>query len=350
MEGTRLRAGVVGPGTIGELHVRTLRSLGIQVRALVASSLESAKGHAQRLEIEHVYDSVAAMAGSGEVDVVHVCTPNVLHASAATQALEGGCDVVCEKPLTFDLATADDLLRMVESAGAKGGVCYHYRCLEGIAVARSLVQSGALGSVRMLAGRYLSQELRDVPAAHWLTDAAIVGPSRSLADVGVHWFDLAEHVSGQSIKAVLAQPAGTSESEPFLHGAAVLLRLEEDTPATVVVSQDCFGVSQDEIALEVQGSAGTLRWSLDEDGERLIVWREDGSQLERTMYAKSFQAGTERAFQALMSGLYDRIQGGQSPAPTFADGQHGVAILHAAVQSAAQGGWVEVPPTVPLRS
>ena len=60
---------------------------------------------------------------------------------------------------------------------------------------------------------------------------------------------------------------------------------------------------------------------------------------------RSFQAGTERAFQALMSGLYDHIRGGQSPVPTFADGRHGVAILHAAVQSAAQGSWVEVPPT-----
>jgi predicted dehydrogenase len=348
VDDARLRAGVVGPGTIGELHVRTLRSLDIPVRALVASSPESAERHAECLEIGRAYDSVATMAGSGEVDVVHVCTPNVLHASVAAQAIEGGCDLVCEKPLAFDLAAADDLLRKVERVGAKGGVCYHYRYFEGIEAARGLVQSGALGSVRMLAGRYLSQELRDLPAGHWLADAAVVGPSRSLADVGIHWFDLAEHVSGLPIEAVLAQPAGNGE--PFLHGAAVLLRLGQGATAAVVVSQDCFGVSQDEIALEVHGSAWTLRWSLDGEGEQLTVWCEAGSQPARTRYAESFQAGTERAFQGLMSGLYDCIGGAQSPAPTFADGHHGVAILHAAVQSAAQGCWVEVPPTAALRS
>ncbi len=345
--GARLRAGVAGPGTIGELHIRTLRSLDIPVRALVASSPESAERHAERLGIERVYDSVGAMAGSGEVDVVHVCTPNVLHASVAAQAIEGGCDLVCEKPLTFDLAAADDLLHRVEQASTKGGVCYHYRCFDGIAAARSLVQRGALGSVRMLAGRYLSQELRDLPPGHWLADAAVVGPSRSLADVGVHWFDLAEHVSGLPIEAVLAQPAGNGE--PFLHGAAVLLRLEQGATAAVVVSQNCFGMSQDEIALEVHGSAGTLRWSLDGDGEQLSVWCEDGLQLERARYAESFQAGTERAFHELIGGLYDRIRGGQSSAPSFADGHHGVAILYAAVQSAAEGCWVEVPPTAALR-
>ena len=175
---------MVGPGAIGALHIATLRSLGIPVRALVASSLESAAGHAERLEIERFYDSVAAMAASGEVDVMHVCTPNVLHASVATQAIEGGCDVVCEKPLTFDLAVADDLMRTVERAGAKGESATTTATARASPLPAISCRAGCLGARGCLPG-YLSQELRDAPAGHWLADAAIVGPSRSLADVGL---------------------------------------------------------------------------------------------------------------------------------------------------------------------
>jgi predicted dehydrogenase len=337
-----LRAGIVGPGTIGRLHIQTLRALGVSVTALVASSLESARAHADRLRVDQAYDSVAAMLGSGEVDVVHVCTPNVLHASVAAQAIDGGCALVCEKPLTSDRASAGELLSRARRAGTKGGVCYHYRYFEGIVAARELVRSGVLGSVRLLAGHYLSEELRDLPAGHWLLDPAIVGPSMSLADVGVHWLDLAEHVSGLRIHAVATAAPSTRDGEPFAHGAALLLRLGDDATGTVAVSQDCFGISPDDLVLEVHGSAGTVRWSLGGDGERLCVWSEVGPKLAPTWSAKTFQEGTEQAFIALMGDLYAGIRGERGSAPTFADGDHGVAILHAAVQSTVRGGWAEV--------
>lgn len=346
MDGVRpLRAGIVGPGTIGCLHIQTLRALGIPVAALVASSLESAQAHASRLRVDRAYDSVSAMVGSGEVEVVHVCTPNVLHAWVAAQAIEAGCALVCEKPLTFDLASAGELLEQAQSAGTRGGVCHHYRYFEGIAVVRELVRSGALGRVRLLAGHYLSEELRALPSGHWLLDPAIVGPSMSLADVGVHWLDLAEHVSGLRIQAVATAAPSAGDGEPFVHGAALLLRLGEDAVGTVTVSQDCFGFSPDDLAIEVHGSAGTARWSLGSDGERLRVWCEDGPNLAQTQYAKTFQEGTEQAFVALMDDLYAGIHGEQSSAPTLAEGHHGVAILDAAVSSAAEGGWVQVPAT-----
>jgi predicted dehydrogenase len=344
MEGVRaLAAGIVGPGTIGCLHIQTLRAMGVSVTALVASSLESAQAHAGRLEVDRAYDSVSAMVESAEVDVVHVCTPNILHASVAAQAIEAGCALVCEKPLTFDLATAGELLASARRTGTKGGVCYHYRYFEGIVAMRDLVQSGALGSVRLLAGHYLSEELRGLPAGHWLVDPGIVGPSMSLADVGVHWLDLAEHVTGLGIRSVASAVPSAGDGEPFAHGAALLLALGEDTVGTVAVSQNCFGISPDDLVIEVYGSAGNARWSLGSDGERLCAWCEDGPNLPQRWYAKTLQEGTEQAFLKLMGDLYAGIRGERSSAPTFADGHHGVAILDAAVSSAAEGGWVEVP-------
>ena len=357
---TQPRAGVVGPGSIGQLHVETLRSLGVPVLALVASSPESARAHADRLQIPHAYDSVAAMASSGEVDVVHVCTPNALHAAGAAAAIDAGCELVCEKPLTLEVAQADDLLARAQRAGVNGVVCYHYRYFAGIEAARALVQGGAVGEVRMLAGSYLSQELRQVPPGHWLADAEIVGPSLSLADVGVHWLDLAEHVSGLPIRAVMAQPAGTGECKPFACGAALLLRLGEGAVGSVLVSQDCPGVSSDELVLEVHGSAGSLRWSIGTGGERLCLRGEQDSPSPSPTCAESFQTGTERAFRGLFQSAYAWFRGGvdearsepmpdqaEAPschAPSLLDGRHGVAILAAALSSASHGAWVDVPP------
>jgi predicted dehydrogenase len=337
------RAGLVGPGAIGQLHLQTLRALGIPVTALVASSLDSARAHAERLDVEHVYASAAEMAASGNVDVVHVCTPNAGHASAAIAAVDAGCHLVCEKPLTVDLAQAEDLLRRIERSSVTAGTCYHYRYFEGILVARRLVQSGVIGTVRMIAGRYVSQELRGLKDSHWLRDPAIVGPAVSLADVGVHWFDLAEHVSGLPIRAVLAQPVDAGEGVPFAHGAAVLMRLGGGSAATAAISQDCCGIATDDITLEMYGSTGTVRWSLDYSGETLCAWNQDGDVVKRARYAETSQLGTHRAFRLLMDDLYARIRRAESTAPTFADGYHGVAILAAAVESAQLSRWIEIP-------
>jgi predicted dehydrogenase len=337
------RAGLVGPGTIGQVHVETLRALGIPVTGIVASSPASGQRHAQRLGIAHAYGSVGEMAASGEVDVVHVCVPNSLHADAAIEAIGAGCDVVCEKPLTLRLAEAEALVLAASRAGAAGGTCYHYRYFEGVAAARGLVRSGALGTVHMITGHYLSQELRGLAAGHWLRDPAAVGPSLSLADVGTHWFDLAEHVSGERIGAVLAEPALRATADAFGHGTVVLMRLGEATAATVAVSQACVGIEQDELALDVYGSAGTLRWSLSEAGEALRVWSADRAVPETRRFADSLETGTRRAFRELFVALYARIRSGESAAPSFADGHRGVAILHAAVESATRAQWVEVP-------
>lgn len=356
-----LRAGVVGPGSIGRLHVETLRWLGIPVMALVASTPESAKAHADRLQIPRAYDSAAAMAGSGEVDVVHICTPNAMHAADAAAAVDAGCDLVCEKPLTLEVAQADDLLRRASRAGVSGAVCYHYRCFAGIVAARELVRGGALGEVRMLVGSYLSQELRQMSSGHWLANPAIVGSALSLADVGIHWLDLAEHVSGLPIRAVIAQPAGEGRHEPFARGAAVLLRLGADAVGSLVVSQDCPGVVSDELVLEVHGSAGSLRWTLGAGGEELRVAGEQDRPVPRSpACAESFQAGTARAFRVLFQDVYQRLREGGDEArserlqnqaaarpcavPTLIDGRRGVAILAAAVSSASLGTWVEVAP------
>src|ERR687896_349211 len=202
-----LRAGIIGAGFIGAVHARSARLAGARVAGVATSSPERSRQAAERLGAEQAYDTPHELATADGIDVVHICTPNNVHAELAALALEHGKHVVCEKPLAIGAAQADRLVEAAAAAGRVATVPFVYRFHPVVREARARIAAGALGPVRLIHGGYLQDWLSTAEDDNWRVDPQLGGPSRAFADIGSHWCDLVEFITGDRIAAICAQPA-----------------------------------------------------------------------------------------------------------------------------------------------
>ena len=154
---------------------------------VAASSPERAREAASRLRVERAFGSPEEAVVSGDVDVVHICTPNHLHAPLAEAALAAGKHVVCEKPLAMTAAEADALVTAAERSGRVATVPFVYRYNPVVFEARARVAAGELGGLRLIHGGYLQDWLSSPEDDNWRVDPAESGASRTFADIGSHW-------------------------------------------------------------------------------------------------------------------------------------------------------------------
>src|SRR3954454_21255441 len=200
-----VRVAIAGTGFIGAVHARSARLAGARLVGVAASTPESARRAQDALGAERAFDSAQALAESPDVDVVHICTPNHLHVALAEAALAAGKHVVCEKPIALDGAGAQTLTDAADRAGRIASVPFVYRYYPTVREARERVRTGVPGPIRLLHGSYLQDWLLRPEDDNWRVDAALGGASRAFADIGSHWCDLAEFVSGQRITRLSAR-------------------------------------------------------------------------------------------------------------------------------------------------
>ena len=194
-----LRAAIAGTGFIGAVHARAIAAAGGVLAGVAASSPERSREAARRLGAETAYESAEALVDDTAVDVVHICTPNHLHADLAERALTAGKHVVCEKPLAIDLDAAQRLAALAAGAPACTAVPFAYRFYPTVREARHRIASGQSGAVHLVHGTYLQDWLLDAEDDNWRVDAELGGVSRAFADIGSHWCDLAEFVTGHRL-------------------------------------------------------------------------------------------------------------------------------------------------------
>ena len=144
------------------------------------------------------------MAIADEIDVVHVCTPNALHGPLVRAALSAGKHVVCEKPLSLTGADSDVLVELAARAGLVNAVPLVYRYHPMTVEARERVRRGEIGDIRLIHGHYLQDWLARPEDNNWRVDPAVGGASRAFADIGSHWCDLVEWISGHRISELTA--------------------------------------------------------------------------------------------------------------------------------------------------
>jgi predicted dehydrogenase len=376
-------AAVVGVGFIGVAHVEALRRLGVEVAGVVGSTPERTRAKAASANLPRVYDSYEELLADPAVDVVHVASPNNVHASQALAALDAGKHVVCEKPLAL---TSEDTARLVRAAEASGlvhAVCFNLRFYPLCHQMRAMVQSDDIGEPRFVTGAYLQDWLLLDTDWNWRLIPEQAGELRAVADIGSHWLDLARFVTGRPVTEVMAdlhtfvrvrrhspgpietfaalEPDGELVSEEMSSddAAGILLRFEGGGRGMVAISQVSAG-RKNSLTIEVDGSNSAMSW-WSEDPERLwighrgrpneILQRDPtlvGPEVSRTIgYPAGHVEGYPDTFRALFAAVYDDIEKGRPSAepaayPTFHDGHDAVCVTEAVARSAADRRWVHV--------
>ena len=284
--------------------------------------------------------------------------------------------MVCEKPLATDAAGAQQLADAAAGSRLHAAVPFVYRYYPTIREARERVRDGRTGRLHLLHGTYLQDWLLRPDDTNWRVDDELGGASRAFADIGSHWCDLAEFVSGHRItrlaaRLVTAVPerAGAPGRHAFGSGGgnaaaravttedAALVQFETDGGAlgSVVVSQISAG-RKNRLWLELDGSDEAVAFDQEHPEElwcgrreSLTIVRRDPVELSpaaarfATLPAGHPQ-GYADCFDAFVGDFYTAVRDGALPegTPTFADGLRAALVTDAVLASARNGAWVDV--------
>jgi predicted dehydrogenase len=383
--GRKLRMGLVGGGQgafIGRVHA-TAAILDNRA-ALVAGALSGdpakAKASAPDYDIPpaRAYGSYQEMAAAEKklpeaerIDFVTVATPNHTHFEIARAFAEAGFNVMCDKPLTFDLAQAEELAKIVQRAGVVFAVTHNYTGYPLVRQARAMVHSGELGEVNAVRASYLQGSLRKQRTPEqarryaWKTDPARAGVSGCFGDIGVHAYNLVRFVTGLAPERLCCrlhafEPGGRLDDYGF-----AALQLGGGALGTVTASRISHGREND-LRIEIDGTRAALEWH-QEEPNRMVVRvngqphrvyvRSGGPYLSRVAADSSrLPAGHPEAFLEAFANVYGaafddvaRRASGQpfvaedSLYPNVADGVDGMNFITRCVESSRQGGaWVSL--------
>jgi predicted dehydrogenase len=358
-----LRVAVIGTGFMGAVHARSAVAAGGEVVGIVGSTPAKGRQAAARFGVGRGFDSIEDVLRSG-VDVVHVCTPNATHAEFCRAALTAGVPVVCEKPLATDAATAQELTALAAERGVVTAVPFVYRYYASVREARARITDPGHRPPWLIHGSYLQDWLADADATNWRVDPADGGATRAFGDIGVHWCDLAEFVTGQRItrvnaafaRAVPARPAADGTPQPVATEDGAVVALETDTGAvgSVVVSQASAGY-KNALSFSFDGPDASYAfrqetpdslWIGGRDSHQVLVRdpSRPGAPVGRSaVLPAGHPQGYYECFADFVADAYAAIRGERVPGlPTFADGLRAAHIAQAVVDSAREGGWVEV--------
>jgi predicted dehydrogenase len=383
----RIGMGIVGAGFVGPHHVDAVRRLGfVDVVAVAGSSDASAKAKADALGARKAYGNYEALLDDPDVHVVHNATPNYLHYPVNAAAIAKGKHVVSDKPLAMTAAEAKKLLDAANKAGIVHAVTFNYRGNPLVQQARLAIARGDIGKPHFLVGYYLQDWLLKDTDYSWRLEPDKGGASSALGDIGSHWCDLAQHISGLRIVEVLGdittvipkrkKPRGSREA--FAAGganeqvdlvdikvedlASVLLKFDNGAKGCFSVGQVCAGHKND-LILEISGAKSSLRWRQEHQNELWLghrdkpneILQKDPSLIDSEVRGYAHLPGGHQeswtdAFANLMRDIYGFIAAGKKPSDphppafaTFEDGYRANCIVEAILESAKQGSvWKKV--------
>ena len=376
-----IRAAVIGTGFIGTVHVEQLRRIGVQVRGVLGSTPERGAARAAALGVGQAYPSLEAILDDPAIDVVHVTSPNNLHVPQARAILGAGKHVVCEKPLAMTAAESASLVEVAARSGGVNAVNFNIRFYPLHQHVRELVADGGLGDVRFVTGHYFQDWLLLDTDWNWRLEPDKGGSMRAVGDIGSHWIDLMQFLTGRRIESVMAdlatfvelrqEPRGPVETFSTERSAdtverpmatedvaSILLRFERGARGAVSVSQISAG-RKNSLQWEIDGSTSAAAWDSETPDHLWLGHRDRPNETLLRNPALMGPAGRAAAalpgghvegfgdtFGALFRAIYaDVLAGGPSERPpyaTFADGHDEMLVNDAIAASAAAGRWTDV--------
>jgi predicted dehydrogenase len=382
-----INVAIVGTGFMGGAHLDALRRIpGVDVVAIASHDRARADQLAKQFAIPHALDDWRALLDRSDVHAIHNCTPNNLHFEVNRAAMQAGKHVLSEKPLTMTSAESSELLRVARESGVVAGINFNYRGFPLVRHARALVKQGALGDLYIVHGHYIQDWLLHETDYNWRLESSVSGASRCVADIGSHWCDLVQYITGRKItavfghlfrvferrkkpKSVVASFKGKEQNAPQEYeeiaidtedGGFVLLQFEGGMQGSLTVSQISAGRKNREW-FEIDGAKSSLAWDQEEPNQLWMGHRDkpnevlikDPSLLDESArgyahYPGGHPEGYPDGFRNLFGSFYKYIADGKKPGtdaadfPTFEDGHTEVKIVEAVLKSHAEQRWVTI--------
>jgi predicted dehydrogenase len=378
-----LRTAVFGTGFVGRVHLEAIRRLGfVQVYAIGEPQIEKANQLAAEFGVEKTEADYRRILDDPAVDAVHVCTPNALHFPIAKAALQAGKHVICEKPLATSVAQARELVNLARETKRRNATSHNLRYYPMVQQMRRMREDGDLGEILVVQGTYSQDWLLYDTDWNWRIDSKDNGPSRTMADIGSHFCDMAEHVTGLRITSLSAdiqtfhktrkQPKGPVETfagktlspadynevpidtEDF---GAVVFRMGDRTRGAFTASQVSAG-RKNRLNIEIYGTKSGVAWDQERPDELWIGNRNTNNQIiikDPSLLkplARSYadlpgghSEGYDDTFKQVFRRFYQSIAdpAAEPQYPQFVDGLRQLNILDAELESSKTRAWVDVP-------
>ena len=360
-----IKSAIIGTGFMGRVHFEAARRL----------------GNVEPVLLSHPQFEVAL--NDPEIRAVHICTPNASHTPMAEAALLAGKHVLCEKPLATSSADAARLAALAADRGLRNCTCHNLRYYPQVQQMRVMREAGELGEMLVVQGTYSQDWLLYETDWNWRIDTQQAGPSRALADIGSHWCDMAEHVTGLRITSLCAdlqtfhktrkrpkQAVETFAGKMLTSADVDEVQIESEDFGAVVFrmgaggrARGAYTASQvsagrkNRLSIEIYGTKASVAWDQEKPDELWIGHRNTPNGI--AIKDPSLLLGDARGFADLPGGHsegYDDTfkqtfrrfykvvadRGAAVEYPTFEDGIRQLTLVDAVLESSARRGWLDL--------
>lgn len=378
----KIKVGIIGMGYIGESHIEAIRRIGCcELYAVADTNAELAKAKADYYGIEKCYGSVEELLADPQIEAVHNCTPNFLHLPINKEIIKSGKHLFSEKPLCMNYAQAKELVELKKQyPHSAAGVNFNYRLNPMVQEMKHRISDGKIGDVRIMTGSYQQDWLLYDTDYSWRLEPEISGDSCAIADIGSHWMDAVQHVTGHRITEVMAdlktvipiRKKPKHQTETFTNQTSseyeeVEIRNEEYGAVMFHTDKGATGVYHvSELAaghgcyfnFEINGSKASLKWNQEENDRLWMGLRgEDNHLIIRdpnniscgvkpyTALALGHPEGWNDAFKGNIMAFYKYIEDGMNGEPIFATLEQAayiVKLTEAIVESSKSKCWIKM--------
>ncbi|MCA8994034.1 MAG: Gfo/Idh/MocA family oxidoreductase [Planctomycetaceae bacterium] len=382
--GRKLRMGLTGGGEgafIGRVHnhAAVIDNRAELIAGALSSNPEKCKASAPFYDIkperaygsfQEMMDTEAGLPEGERIDFVSVATPNHTHFPIAKAAVEKGFNVICDKPMTFNLEEAEELLKLVEASGVVFAVSHNYTGNPMVRQAREMILAGELGEIQAIRSNYIQGWLRTrleetgQKQSAWRTDPSKSGAAGAFGDIGTHAYNLARYMTGLLPDKVSCHLKAFEPGRKLDDYGHAVIQMENGALCTVTASQISHGREND-LFIEIDGTKGALQWRQEDPNymtfrvngkPHQIYFRGAGFNGEMAAAATRIPAGHPEGYLEAFGNVYRNafdamilracgkdFEKRDTVYPNIYDGVEGMYFIQQCVASSAEGGaWLNL--------
>lgn len=380
----KIRTAIVGSGFMGGAHIEALQRIGgVDVVMIASDDVKNGKVLADKFSVPSFVTDWQKAIKNSDVDVIHNCTPNHLHFEINKAAVKNSKHIISEKPLTVNSKQSAELLQLLKKYDVVNAINFNYRFYPIVQHAKSMIEQKEVGNIYLVHGNYLQDWLYYKTDYNWRLENDLGGDSRAIADIGSHWCDMVQFLTGLKIKKVFADLSTIhktrikpdkavetfkgKEKKSFSgievqikteDAGSVLIQFENGAKGVFTVSQVSAG-RKNHFWLEVDGSKKSFSWNQENPNELWIGYREKPNEVlikdpsllnEAARKYASYPGGHPEGYpdgpKNLFASFYNFIRDGKNlqkdkpDFPTFEDGHIENKIVEAILKSNKNKKWI----------